>query len=330
MFGQAGSYLPEFREILAGASYRELVETPDLSADATMQPIRRFGLDAAPLVTEPMLFLEPVGARVEFAQNMPRVAQPIRSRNELERLSFRPGAGQEVQFLGPAARAAAQLLGDVPLIAVSNGPYTLAATLIDGYATGDGAGAKAFLYNDPSAAGRLIEHLAELVIEAVSCQIEHGARAFVIIESAAGALSSRDFRSSALGPLTEVFRRLQSHRVPGTIFVPGGEHLLDLLLRVGPHVLAVDWRQDLERIRTRLPENVTIQGNLDPAVLLGPADRIRDRATDVLIQGTLYRGHVFSLGGAVDPHTAPESVQAVMDIVRDFDPNLEGWRSLRP
>jgi uroporphyrinogen decarboxylase len=95
-------------------------------------------------------------------------------------------------------------------------------------------------------------------------------------------------------------------------------------------VLAVDWRQDLERIRTRLPENVTIQGNLDPAVLLGPADRIRDRAADVLIQGTLYRGHVFSLGGAVDPHTPPESVQAVVDIVRDFDPNLEGWRSLRP
>jgi uroporphyrinogen decarboxylase len=327
---QASRYFPEYRELRQRRTYRDICTTPELAAEAAHYPVRRFGLDAGILFTDPLLFLEGVGAAVEFTDTGPIVADPIRSRNDLERLDLSDGCVNRLPYLSEAVSQTAAALGDVPLIAVSGGPYTLAGYLVEGRNGRSQRYLKSLLFNDPHAAGRLMEAMADLSTEMLIAQFEAGARAFILYDSWAGALTLKDYRTHVAPYVTDVIRRLQMYRRPGTLYVNGAGHLLDALVRTDIQVIGVDWRVDLEVIRTRLPENVSIQGNLDPALLLGPPDLIRQRALDILIQGTLYRGHVFNLGGGILPGTPPENVQVLVDVIRDFDPSLQGWRSVRP
>jgi uroporphyrinogen decarboxylase len=212
---------------------------------------------------------------------------------------------------------------------VAGGPFTLAGQLVEGRASRSHRHLKSLLYNDTSAAHELMSNLADLITESISLQLEAGASAFILYDSCAGLLTPRDYREHVASFVTDIFRRVQMYRKPGIVYVNECGHLVDSLVRTGAHVLGLDWRVDLELMRTRLPENISVQGNLDPSVLLGPPDLIRQRVLDILISGTLYRGHVFNLGGGILPDTPTENVQVLVEIVRDFDPNLQGWRSVR-
>lgn len=327
---QASRYLPEYRELRQRRTFREICTTPELAAEVAQHPVRRFGLDAGVYFPDPLLFLEATGASVDFTDTGPVVADPIRNRNDLERLNLGGPRADRLPFVAEAARLTADELGEVPLIAVCGGPYTMAGYLVEGRNGRSHRHLKSLLYNDPHAAAQLMEAMADLCTEMLTAQFEAGARAFILYDGWAGALTLTDYRTHVAPYVTDVMRRLQTYRRPGMLYVNSAGHLLDALVRTDTHVIGVDWRVDLEVIRTRLPENVSIQGNLDPAVLLGPPDLIRQRVLDVLIQGTLYRGHVFNLGSGILPGTPPENVQIMIDVVRDFDPSLQGWRSVRP
>jgi len=326
---QSSRYLPEYRELRGNYSYRDVCTNPELAAEATLQPVRRFGLDAGILFTDPLLLLEPLGVDIEFSDSGPLLSDPVRSRSGVQALRFRGGIPEELGYLKKATTLATAALGEVPLIAVAGGPFTLAGQLVEGRTARSHRHLKSLLYNDPAAAHELMANLADLITEAVSMQLAAGASAFILYDSWAGLLTPKDFREHVSSFLTDIFRRVQMYRKPGIIYVNECGHLVDSLVRTGAHVLGLDWRVDLELMRTRLPENISIQGNLDPSVLLGPPDLIRQRVLDILIPGTLYRGHVFNLGGGILPDTPTENVQVLVEIVRDFDPNLQGWRSVR-
>ncbi len=325
---QASRYLPEYRELRDRVPYRDICTTPEHAADATMQPVRRFGLDAGALIVDPLLALEQLGVEVTFTDDGPRIADPVRSRLGLDRLRIRGDVSDT--FLPGVTAAAHESLGETPLIAVAGAPFTLAGFLVEGRRSLSLRHLKAFLYNDPEAAHQLMEQLADLATAWLEVQFEAGASAFILYDSWAGLLGTADYRAHVAPFVTDVFRRVASRRRPGILYVNEAGHLVDMLVRTGAEVLAPDWRVDLERMRTRLPENISIQGNLDPAVLLGPPDLIRHRVLDLLIQGTLYRGHILNLGGGILPDTPPENVQVMVDVVRDFDPGLQGWQSVRP
>lgn len=325
---QSSRYLPEYRDLRERHSYRDLCVTPELAVEATLQPVRRYGLDAGLLFTDPLLFLEPLGVDVDFDDG-PHLSETVRTRGGVDRLRFRSGIAEELGYLRETVTRAAEELGDTPLIGVCGAPFTLAGYLVEGHTSRSHQHLKALLYNDPKAAHSLFEQLADLVVQALTLQIEAGAEAFLLLDSSAGLLTPQDYREYVMPYVADILSRLQMYRRPAIIYVNGCGHLLNLMVRTGPQVIALDWRLDLEKVRIRLPENVSIQGNLDPSVMLGPPDLIRDRAVDILIQGTLYRGHIFNLGGGILPETPPENVQALVDIVRDFDPALQGWRSVR-
>lgn len=326
---QAGRYLPEYRELRQSASYRELCLTPELAAEAACLPIRRFGLDAAHAFTDPLLCLEAIGREVVFEGGAPSVATPVRTRSDVEGLVFEDAISSRLPQLEACTRTAVEALGTTPLVAVAGGPFTLAGYLVEGRASRSHRHLKAFLYNDPTTAHTLFEQLAVVAADALAVQLRAGAKAVLLVDSWAGLLTARDYRDFVLPYVADMFRRLRMFRAPGIIYVNTAGHLVDLLVRTEVEVVALDWRHELESIRTRLPENVSIMGNLDPTVLLGPLEEIRERVIDVLIQGTLYRGHIMSLGGGMLPDTPIEAVQTLVDVVRDFDPRLQGWSSVR-
>ena len=328
MLGQSSCYLPEHRELLASATCRELHTIPSLAVEMTAQPVRRYGFDAAPLSVDPLIFLEMVGAEVVFSENRPEVATPLSSRSDLERIGKVSDDHPTIDFMKETTRSAVAELAPVPVIAVCTGPLTMAAHLIEGRPSKDLSRAKGFLYNDITAARALLRRLTDLVTCVLTAQLESGAEAVLVREECCGMISRRDFREIVLPFLSEILKPLEAKRIPAILYVDGVSHLTDLAAESGAELLALDWRTDLELIRARLPENISIQGNLDPAVLLGPPDLIQQQTVEILSHGTLYRGHIFSLGGAIHLETPPECVQSLVDIVRDFDPKLQGWGSL--
>ncbi len=322
---QASRYLPEHRELLERRDYRQLSTEPELVVEVTLQPVRRFELDAGVLHTDPLFFLEALGIDVRFTEDGPRIVNPVRSRSGVEQMGCEPANLATLDYLEQAAREAARVLDPVPLIGICGGPFTLAGYLVEGCASRHCDHLKSLLYNDIEASRALMGRLVELASEALLRQIRAGAKVVLLVDSWSGMLSRRDYREFALPAVSQVIDSLQSYRTPAILYVNGMNHLADLLAKTGAQVLGLDWRVDLEQMRTRIPENVSIQGNMDPAVLLGPPDQIREQAVEILSHGTLYRGHIFNLGAGILPDTPPESVQTLVDVVRDFDPRLQGW-----
>jgi uroporphyrinogen decarboxylase len=311
---QAGRYLPEYRQVRAGVSFLELCKRPELAAEVTLQPIRRFGFDAAILFSDLLIPLEAMGLAVEFTEQGPRLPQPVRTPADLGRVGrFDPAAG--TGFVLETIRLLGRELGDTPLIGFAGAPFTVATYAIEGKTAKNFTETKGFFYRHPAEARRLLDVIAGATADYLLAQVKAGAQAIQVFDSWVGVVSADDWEAYVLPPTAALVAAVRAAGVPVIYFANGATTIFDRVARVGADVYGVDWRLPLDEARARLGGAAAVQGNLDPAVLLGPASEVERRAADVVRRGG-KRGHVFNLGHGIYPETPVENVEALVAAVR--------------
>ncbi|MES1157851.1 MAG: uroporphyrinogen decarboxylase [Haliangium ochraceum] len=318
MMRQAGRYLPEYREIRQKVSFLELCKTPPAAAEVTLQPIRRFGFDAAILFSDLLVPLEAMGLAVEFTEQGPRLPAPLRGPDDLARVHvFDPT--KETDFVLETIRLARAGLGSTPLIGFAGAPFTVATYAIEGKTAKNFIETKKLFYRHPAAARKLLALIGDATRAYLEAQIAAGVAAVQLFDSWVGVVSTDDWQEFVFEPTAALIKALRATGVPVIYFGNGATTILDRIAALGADVYGIDWRLPLDEARARLAAGSTrpfaVQGNLDPAVLLGPVAEIERRAADVVQRGG-RRGHVFNLGHGITPETPIESVEALVRAVR--------------
>ncbi len=311
---QAGRSLPEYRALRGTGTILDAIADPDLATEITLQPVRRYGVDAAILYSDIVVPVAAIGFGVTVVQGVgPVVDQPFREPRDLRRL--RPlDPESDTPYVIETVRNLVRELS-VPLIGFAGAPFTVASYLVEGRPSRDYVKTKALMLGAPTLWAQLVDRLADLAIESVRSQVAAGARAVQIFDSWAGALTPDDYRRYVLPSSTKVFDAIADLGVPRIHFGVNTGELLGLFAEAGADVVGVDWRVPLDVARQRTGPDVALQGNLDPGVLFGPADEIERRVIDVLERNGGHPGHVFNLGHGVLPETDPDSLSLVVDVV---------------
>lgn len=313
---QAGRSLPEYRRVRADIPMLDACARPDLVAEITLQPLRRYRVDAAILFSDIVVPLKAVGVDLDIRPGVgPVIAQPIRTGTDVARL--RPLHAEDVDFVTKAVRALVGELGGTPLIGFAGGPFTLASYLIDGGPSKNHERTKAMMYGAPRLWRDLMDRLADITIAFLRVQVAAGASAVQLFDSWVGAVSPEDYRASVLPHTRKIFGALAELGVPRIHFGVGAGELLGLLGEAGADVVGVDWRVPLDEAVRRVDPGKALQGNLDPTTLLAPWEVVRDRAKDVLSRGRAAEGHVFNLGHGVLPGTDPDMLARLADFVHE-------------
>lgn len=314
---QAGRALAEYREIRAEHSFDEVVHTPDLTVEVTLQPVRRYGVDAAILFSDIVTPVQAVGLPVEIRKGIgPVLDQPIRTVEDLDRL--RPlEPEQDAPYVFESIRLLVDELGDTPLIGFAGAPFTLASYLIEGQPSRDHAITKALMRTEPLVWDGLLSRLADLVATHLRAQVAAGASAVQLFDSWAGTLSPADYRTFVLPYSRRVLTALDDLDVPRIHFGVGTGELLGLMAAAGADVVGVDWRVPMEVARERIPLDVATQGNLDPTVVVAGAAPALAATDDLLGRIGPRHDHVFNLGHGVLPPTDPGVLAAVVDHVHE-------------
>lgn len=319
---QAGRYLKEYRDVREKVDFLTMCRTPELCTEVTLQPIDRFGFDAAILFSDIMTPLESMGVRMDFAPG-PIVQDPIRDAAAVDRLRV-PEAQEIAPFVNETIRMLRRELasrGGVPLIGFAGAPLTLAAYLVEGKGSKDFAKLRAFLYAEPAAAHRLMDKLATCMARYLRNQIEAGAQAVQLFDTWAGMLGPQEYRQFALPAVQKIFASLSDLPVPKIYFAQNATSFFGTLSEINVDCLSVDWRLSLRDARRMLGKRYALQGNLDPAVLYAPKEvivRETHRVMREALQGG-EGGHVFNLGHGMLPDMPVDSVYALVDAVRAFD-----------
>ncbi len=310
---QAGRYLPEYQAVRSRASFLRMCRTPELACEVTLQPVRRFGLDAAVLFSDILLPLEPMGAPFAFTEQGPRLERPLREERDVAGLRAVPAA-EHLGFVGDAIRLIKRERPDVPLIGFAGAPLTLAAYLVEGGSSLHFRHLKQLLYARPDVAGVLLDRLAEQVADHLRFQVACGCDAVQLFDTWGGILAPADYEELVLPRVRRVFAALDDAGVPRILFLKGAAPLLPLVPRTGADAVGLDWTVDLATAARALP-GLPLQGNLDPAVLFADPGTIRRRAAAVLAAGREAPAHVFNLGHGILPETPVAAVEALVETV---------------
>jgi uroporphyrinogen decarboxylase len=312
---QAGRSLPEYREIRRRHTLFEVCRRPELCAEVTLQPVRAHGVDAAVMFADIMLPVIGMGVDVELVENVgPVIERPIATPSDVERLTV-PEPEEAVPFILEAVRLVREeLAGEQAVIGFAGGPFTVAGYLIEGKPTRDFLKTKGCMYGAPAVWHGLMEKLADTFVAYLRAKVRAGADVIQLFDSWVGALSVEDYREF-VAPYSA--RILASLDVPTIHFGTGTTHLLEDLAAVGGDVIGLDWRAPIERGWALVGEERGVQGNLDPALLLGPWERADAAAARILSAVGGRRGHVFNLGHGVLPATDPADLRRLADLVRE-------------
>ncbi len=311
---QAGRSLPEYRALRAGTAMLEACSTPDLIVEITMQPVRRYDVDAAIFFSDIVVPLRAVGVGIDIKPGVgPVVDQPITSAAGLAQL--RPLEPGDVQYVTQAVTTLVSELGAKPLIGFAGGPFTLASYLVDGGPSKNFERTKSLMYSEPALWADLMGRLAEITTCFLRVQIDAGVSAVQLFDSWAGTLSAEDYRNSVLPYSMKVFTALAANGVPRIHFGVGTGELLGAMGEAGADVVGVDWRVPLDEAARRVRPGTALQGNLDPAILLAPWEVVERRALQVLKRGAAAEGHVFNLGHGVLPETDPGVLAKLTELV---------------
>lgn len=326
MMRQAGRYLPEYREVRRKISFLELCRTPELAAEVSLQPFRRFQPDGVIFFSDILVPVAAMGARVEFGDAGPDLPEPVRTLADVDRLHmFDPSS--EIGFTGEILSTLRREVGDsAAVLGFAGAPWTLASYLVEGGGSRSFAVIKQMMGREPRTLRRLLNLLADVVGDVLSFQIESGARAVQLFDTWAGELTERDYREWALPAAARAIGQIRrappdplargiGENGPVILFVNGCGHLLEAMSESGADVLSIDWRVPLSQARRRVPD-LSLQGNLDPGVLLGPAEDVAKRTRDIVAE-TGGRAHILNLGHGVLPQTPIESAQAFFDAARE-------------
>lgn len=315
---QAGRYMAEYRALRQKFDILTICRTPELAVQVTLQPLRRFDLDAAILFSDIMIPLKGMGVDFEIRESVgPLVAKPVRDVPSARTLrTLEPES--DVPFVLEAIRILRrELEGRVPLIGFAGAPFTLASYVIEGRASRDLLATKKLMYCDPEAWHALMQKLADTVSAYLLAQIRAGAQAVQLFDSWVGVLAPRDYRAYVLPYSKRVFQAVVPTRVPCIHFGTGTGSLLEVMQEAGGDVFGIDWRVPLTKAWERLGE-VALQGNLDPAIMLTSLDIVETHAREIMGQVAGRPGHIFNLGHGVLPETPVENVERLVETVHAF------------
>ena len=323
---QAGRYMAEYNTVRARAgSFMALCKSPDLATEVTLQPLARFPLDAAILFSDILTVPDAMGLGLYFVEGEgPRFERPLREEWAIRDLSP-PDPAEHLGYVLDAVRQIRRALdGSVPLIGFSGSPFTLACYMVEGESSSDFRYTKTLLYRRPDLLHRILEVNARAVTDYLNAQIEAGVQAVMIFDTWGGVLTQHAYREFSLAYMARVVgglrRERDGKRVPHIVFTKGGGLWLEEIAAIGCDALGLDWTVDLGNARQRVGDRVALQGNLDPAVLLGDIPGVERETARLLAAYGRGNGHVFNLGHGISQYTPVENVAALVDAVHRLSP----------
>jgi uroporphyrinogen decarboxylase len=316
---QAGRYLPEYQAIRARHSFLEICKTPEIAAEVSLQPFRVLGVDAIIVFSDILIVAEAMGMPLDVPDSGPVLSNPVRDAAGVHRLrDFDPA--RDTKFVGDAIREICYAAGpDVPVIGFAAAPWTLACYMIEGRTRGDISTALAMLRAEPRVVRELLEKIARATAAYLKSQIEAGAAVIQLFDTWAGELSGAEYDAFELPAIQMVFEAIGSIRAPKILFTRGSAAHLESMARSGANVLSVDWNTDLAEARRTLGRRVALQGNVNPAVLLGPDEGIR-QAARAAVEKTGGLGHVLSLGHGILPDTPVKNARTFVEAGQSWRP----------
>lgn len=318
---QAGRYLPEYRATREKAgSFMNLCQTPELACEVTLQPLKRFPLDAAILFSDILTIPDAMGLGLGFADGEgPRFARSVRSAADVKKLAV-PDPEDKLRYVMDAVRLVRRELdGKVPLIGFAGSPWTIATYMVEGKGGTNFSLIKKMLFDQPQLLHSLLDVVARAVTSYLNAQIAAGAQAVMLFDTWGGVLAPRDYREFSLRYMQAIVsgltRKAEGRDVPVILFTKGGGQWLEAMAATGCDALGLGWTTDLKGARARVGQDVALQGNLDPCVLYAPPDRIRAEVDTVLESFGAGNGHVFNLGHGIHPDVDPEHVAVLVEAV---------------
>jgi len=324
---QAGRYLPEYRATREEAGdFMSLCRNPELACEVTMQPLRRFKLDAAILFSDILTVPDAMGLGLHFITGEgPKFKNPVRSADAIRGLKV-PNVESKLGYVFDAVRTIRrELNGDVPLIGFAGSPFTVGTYMVEGGSSREFPTIKALAKESPEVLDHLMNIVAETTIEYLNGQIEAGAQAIQIFDTWGAALEGDDFRRFSMASMQKIIdgliREKDGHKIPVILFTKGAGPLLSDLAETGCDALGVDWTTDLATAREYTNDKVALQGNLDPATLRETPEVIRQGVADTLASYGKGPGHVFNLGHGITPDIDPDHLGALVDAVHELSPD---------
>ncbi len=323
---QAGRYLPEYRQVRAKAGdFLSLCKNPELACEVALQPLRRYALDAAILFSDILTIPDAMGLGLHFVEGEgPCFTHPISNVKAIDSLPI-PNPKDELAYVMDAMRLIRrEMPSDLPLIGFSGSPWTLACYMVEGRSTREFKKILHLLYTQPEATHLLLSKLAETVTLYLDEQIKSGANALMIFDTWGGILTTGSYQQFSLNYMAKIISELKiKHpQIPIILFTKGGGQWLTQMAETGCDTLGLDWTCDLGVARAQVGNKVSLQGNLDPAVLLSNVNCVRSQVKEVLSSYGYGSGHVFNLGHGITPDVRPEQVAAMIDAVHEFSPEF--------
>jgi len=325
---QAGRYLPEYREVRAQAGdFLNLCKNPELACEVTMQPLRRFKLDAAILFSDILTVPNAMGLGLYFEPGEgPKFKRPVQSANAIQSLSV-PNVEKDLRYVFDAVRTIRrELNGDVPLIGFAGSPFTVGTYMVEGGSSREFPTIKALAKEAPDALDHLMNIIAETTIEYLNGQIDAGAQAVQIFDTWGAALDGDDFRRFSMASMQKIIdgltREKDGRKIPIILFTKGAGPLLADLAETGCDALGVDWTTDLATARRYVGDKVALQGNLNPGTLLESPEKIRQGVADTLASYGDGPGHIFNLGHGITPDVDPDHLGVLVDAVHELSPEF--------
>ncbi len=321
---QAGRYLPEYRETRKQAgSFLDLCKTPELACEVTLQPLRRFDLDAAILFSDILTIPDAMNLGLYFSEGEgPKFKHPIRSHADIDKL-FVPDPADSLRYVTDAVTLIRQELdGLVPLIGFSGSPWTLATYMIEGGSSKDYHHSKGLLYSEPAALHKILDIIAQSVVVYLNAQIEAGAQSVMIFDTWGGVLSPQAYQEFSLRYMQQIVEQLNRHhdnqKIPVTLFTKGGAQWIEWTANTGCDAVGLDWTISIDEARQRIGDKVALQGNLDPNVLYADADTIQQEVKQLIEKFGNHTGHVFNLGHGIHQTVNPDHLKVLVDAVHHY------------
>ncbi len=324
MMRQAGRYLPEYREVRAQAGdFMALCQNPALTCEVTLQPVRRFALDAAILFSDILTVPDAMGLGLYFGQGEgPKFHKPVRTAADVAALPVINAEKQLSYVMDAVKLIRRELKGQVPLIGFSGSPWTIATYMVEGGSSKDFSIIKQMLMTTPELLHELLEKVALSVIDYLNAQIRAGVQAVQIFDTWGGVLSPHAYQRFSLQYMQKIIKGLlrenEGRRVPVIVFTKNGGLWLESIAAIGGDCVGLDWTIDIGAARKRIGDKVALQGNMDPAVLYASPARIREEVQYILAQYGPGNGHVFNLGHGIHQHVKPEHAAVFIDAVHEL------------
>ncbi|WP_281773766.1 uroporphyrinogen decarboxylase [Haemophilus parahaemolyticus] len=324
MMRQAGRYLPEYKATRAQAGdFMSLCRNADLACEVTLQPLRRYALDAAILFSDILTIPDAMGLGLSFgAGEGPKFARPIEHKIQVDNLPI-PDPEGELQYVMNAVRTIRrELKGEVPLIGFSGSPWTLATYMVEGGSSKAFTKIKKMMYADPQILHALLDKLADSVILYLNAQIKAGAQAVMVFDTWGGVLAHEEYKTFSLQYMQKIveglIRENEGRKVPITLFTKGGGLWLEAIAETGCDAVGLDWTVDIREAKKRVGHKVALQGNMDPSVLYAPAARIEQEVKNILAGFGEGSGHVFNLGHGIHQDVPTESPKVFVNAIHEF------------